>query len=317
MGKIQYENKVALLENADIPDINKVKADDMNEIKQVVNENDDKFLTNGLNVSNEVDEDYRVNFLKSNNLFDISNLKDLNNIASISSISNGVKCTNNSGGNTMILLVVKDVSNYVGKTFTFKANWTGSAGIVLGLCDANGGNRIQGAVGSTSGQSISYTIPTLGTAKYLYARLTIGQTQNDSANFTNIMLNEGNTALPYEPYVTPSIIVDNEEIYSKPVVYPKRSYTYKGLTVDAQRIGNICMAVIGGSLNETLNADTFYDITLDTELASIFDISMNFLTRNSKAGMLRITPTYKLRIYPYASMGSGEAFREVITYLGN
>ena len=40
MAKITYENKVALNENASIPDINKVNASDMNEIKSVVNGND-------------------------------------------------------------------------------------------------------------------------------------------------------------------------------------------------------------------------------------------------------------------------------------
>lgn len=44
MGKITYENKVALNENASIPDINKCKADDLNEIKQVVNENSRFFI---------------------------------------------------------------------------------------------------------------------------------------------------------------------------------------------------------------------------------------------------------------------------------
>ena len=48
MGKIGFADKVALNENASIPDINKCKASDMNEIKQVVNENDDNVgnLTN-------------------------------------------------------------------------------------------------------------------------------------------------------------------------------------------------------------------------------------------------------------------------------
>ena len=40
MAKITYLDKVALNENTDIPDNNKVKANDMNEIKQVVNTND-------------------------------------------------------------------------------------------------------------------------------------------------------------------------------------------------------------------------------------------------------------------------------------
>lgn len=39
MGLITYQNKVALNENPSVEDINKVKASDMNEIKQVVNAN--------------------------------------------------------------------------------------------------------------------------------------------------------------------------------------------------------------------------------------------------------------------------------------
>ena len=48
MSKIGFTDKVALNENASIPDINKCKASDMNEIKRVVNENDDNVgdLTN-------------------------------------------------------------------------------------------------------------------------------------------------------------------------------------------------------------------------------------------------------------------------------
>lgn len=41
MSKITYENKEFLNENSQISNINKVTADDMNEIKNVVNENDD------------------------------------------------------------------------------------------------------------------------------------------------------------------------------------------------------------------------------------------------------------------------------------
>ena len=37
MAKITYEDKVALYENEDIADINKVNASDMNEIKNVIN----------------------------------------------------------------------------------------------------------------------------------------------------------------------------------------------------------------------------------------------------------------------------------------
>ena len=41
MSKITYADKVTLNENPNVADINKVKASDMNEIKNVVNANDD------------------------------------------------------------------------------------------------------------------------------------------------------------------------------------------------------------------------------------------------------------------------------------
>ena len=50
MGKITYENKVAINENAEIPNINKVTDNDMNEIKTVVNNNDD-IITNATTYS--------------------------------------------------------------------------------------------------------------------------------------------------------------------------------------------------------------------------------------------------------------------------
>lgn len=43
MAQITYANKVKLNDDPNIPDINKVTDDDMNEIKSVVNENDNDF----------------------------------------------------------------------------------------------------------------------------------------------------------------------------------------------------------------------------------------------------------------------------------
>ena len=214
MAKITYNDKVALIVNPDIADENKVTDNDMNEIKQVVNENDDKFLTNGLNVSNEVDEDYRVNFVKSKNLFN-GNAIYFGNATEIN-ITNGKRITSTAAGFAFVLYKIKDVSNDVGKTYSIKANFS-SGRIVIGLCDASGGNRITGTFAETGNTSINYTIPTLTTSKYLaiwlYSNTT--ETGTGTKDYTNIMLNEGNEALPYEPYVIPSIVVDNEEIYSK------------------------------------------------------------------------------------------------------
>lgn len=51
ISTITYANKVALNENQDIADINKVKADDMNEIKSVVNNNATETSTNTADIT--------------------------------------------------------------------------------------------------------------------------------------------------------------------------------------------------------------------------------------------------------------------------
>ena len=54
MAKITYENKVALNVNPDIADINKCNASDLNEVKSIVNENDDNMgLLSNLNTTNK------------------------------------------------------------------------------------------------------------------------------------------------------------------------------------------------------------------------------------------------------------------------
>lgn len=50
--KLTYANKVAINENAEIPDINKITDSDMNEIKAVVNNNDD-IVTNATTYSTD------------------------------------------------------------------------------------------------------------------------------------------------------------------------------------------------------------------------------------------------------------------------
>lgn len=68
MAKITYLDKVALNENTDIPDNNKVNANDMNEIKNVINTNDanvgdladlnTKNISNIVNAINEVNDKF-------------------------------------------------------------------------------------------------------------------------------------------------------------------------------------------------------------------------------------------------------------------
>lgn len=71
MAKITYENKVALNVNSDIPDVNKCNAIDLNEIKDVVNTNDDNMgLLSNLNTT---DKSSMVNAINEvNNKFNYS-----------------------------------------------------------------------------------------------------------------------------------------------------------------------------------------------------------------------------------------------------
>lgn len=217
MGKITYEDKVALIENPDIPDINKVKSDDMNEIKSVVNENDDKFLTNGLNVSNEVDEDYRVNFLHSKNLFDYNHYTINNTSNGTFTIANDTLNFNNNTGNAYVITF---------KKIKVKPNTTYTLNGIPN--DPNNNNLIYIKFEyDSSGTQVKQNYPqalntntftTTSETQYIELRLTT-QNLNTQGNYSfKAMLNEGDTALDYEPYITPSIYVDNEEIYSKPVV---------------------------------------------------------------------------------------------------
>ena len=69
MAKITYENKVALNVNSDIADINKVNASDLNEIKNVVNSNDD--MVGDLTQLNTTNKSSMVNAINEVNTNDI------------------------------------------------------------------------------------------------------------------------------------------------------------------------------------------------------------------------------------------------------
>ena len=73
MAKITYEDKVALNVNSDIADVNKCNATDLNEIKNVVNTNDD----NTTNNSNAIGNLSSLNTTSKNNL--VSAINEVNN----------------------------------------------------------------------------------------------------------------------------------------------------------------------------------------------------------------------------------------------
>lgn len=69
MAKITYENKVALNVNSDIADVNKCNATDLNEIKEVVNTNDDNMgLLSNLNTTNKSNLVSAINEVNDNDI---------------------------------------------------------------------------------------------------------------------------------------------------------------------------------------------------------------------------------------------------------
>lgn len=80
MAKINFVNKVAVNENTNIPDVNKCKASDLNEIKEVVNQNNENvgnpanLSTTSKNVVGAINElDGKIKKIKLVNLYENAN----------------------------------------------------------------------------------------------------------------------------------------------------------------------------------------------------------------------------------------------------
>lgn len=110
MAKITYENKVALNVNSDIADVNKCNATDLNEIKNVVNENDDNTITNTNDIAKnaaKIGTLSNLNTTNKNNL--VSSINEVN--GKINALTAVTLYEHTSGRNGNIMLY-DNVSNY-------------------------------------------------------------------------------------------------------------------------------------------------------------------------------------------------------------
>lgn len=193
MATIQFENKVALIENADIPDINKVKADDMNEIKSVVNEN-------SINVGVEEPTDETVWVEYSKNLFNSSIQQGNITSTGYDTTSTTRICTNSfikvePGGIYTLSFTGTDISYYDACYFT---------------TNSFPRNSESGWVSNGS----SFTVPNDCEYIQFSFRKTASSTITPS-EISNIMLNPGSTASTYEPYTQSTININNNGVYEK------------------------------------------------------------------------------------------------------
>ena len=137
----------------------------------------------------------------------------------ITELDTGVKIsyTNSSSSNVVKYALYKliDLTNYVGKVVRIKCDFSKSnenlaPRYCIGLCDVNGNNKTQESVSITSGETISFTVPTLdGTSIYLcvwlYCTYVTPIEKGDYVDFTDIIITMDNEDMTYEPYgVSPS-----------------------------------------------------------------------------------------------------------------
>ena len=109
-----------------------------------------------------------------------------------------------------LIYAIMDLSNYVGKTIRFKADFIASSSnrgrYIIGLCNADGSNRTSKSTQSTSGGIVSFIVPELsGNQTYLYLNLYVNTeagtiNQNDYIDFTDMVLTIDDEDMTYEAY---------------------------------------------------------------------------------------------------------------------
>ena len=214
--QITYNDKADLIVDTTIDDKFKVSASDMNEIKNVVNNNAEEVCditsltttdkTNVVNAVNELNapekwvsvganaptDGRRVLFKKGKNLFN----KNIATIGGRLDASGGI--TTQSNGFYSNFIKVK-----ANTTYTKNSPEADAYHRVCFYSNANASSFIS--------KSESNTFTTPGNCKYL--RFCGYDTEIDTT-----MLEKGSSATTYEPYIELSINVDEEEWYSKPKI---------------------------------------------------------------------------------------------------
>ena len=199
-----------------------------------------------VNVSNEVDEDYRVNVLKSINLFDKSTLvnRDMTD-----AVAENRRITSRQ------LLYLK------AGTYTFKTNLntsTYSYSLATVLSNPMPTNDYTSIYSSGYVTNLTTTF-TITSQQEGYFMLTLRKIDNSALTLNAVSgfkysLARGNTATD-DDYFEPSIVVDNDEIYSKPVVL----WTNPNATTNRFESQII-------TLNDDINNYKYYEIIFRTAI---------------------------------------------------
>ena len=242
-----------------------------------------------INVSNEVDEDYKTNIKMPKNLFD-------------GYLVNGYNPTDpstNTGRLRTNYIKVKPNTIYVCSLIPP----TGKTGQFYVYEYTNKGQTPTGKNWKNSG--VSFT--TGNTTQYISLCL---KCTDDSAitptSFSNIQLEKGNTPSTYVPYSPPSIVVDNEEIYNKDDTKVK-IYNTKYENVKFYKIGKMAFLTINTTAN-TVGSDGAL-IPIPNELSPSTNVRVRTRYYNGSSyvnGFIEANSTYNI-VYikdDYGNVGS-------------
>lgn len=181
-----------------------INAQNLNKIEQGITDaaNEINTLSHMVNVGPEVEEDSRINFIKSKNLFDKNNVNKL-----VGYFNEGTPTITSNEFNRTLYLPCNGNTTY---TITIP-DGTGAYAIGYTTTTPTIGSSVSGVSNNNK------TITTGANAKYLVMRYfqTNNATITEQQAFNGIQIEEGSTATPYEEYITPSIIADDTEFYSQ------------------------------------------------------------------------------------------------------
>lgn len=175
----------------------------------------------GVKVGTSVDNNYRANVLHSKNLFNGNSFSNRSGNGVTTTFNNSEITFNGTTSGAGDFYTITYGFYLKAGTYTFKfsrksGTYTANGGATAIFIKKTGGTQISAfQMGTATNNSYSYTFT-------LDSKTQIGiQIYANASNqaFSNLILEvqfeKGSTATTYEPYVTPSIVVDNEEIYTK------------------------------------------------------------------------------------------------------
>ena len=173
-----------------------------------------------VNVGTSVDENYRVNILHSKNLFNIGEDTATNNEVTVTYEGSKLSFNGTTIGSDNVL---KNNYSYVSLGYFEAGTYTFSFAKESGTLTLNSASdafylrKTGSTIFSCSLNSTSYSYTfTLDTATQLMGQYYVNSSGAVYDNYViDFQIEKGSTATTYEPYITPAINVDGDEIYSK------------------------------------------------------------------------------------------------------